>query len=76
VLGKSPESTAARPYLARGGYFYFPRLVCPFPQPTPTFTSHSNPCPQDESTPLHLASSSGHEAACRVLIEAGAEVNA
>ena len=31
---------------------------------------------QHQRTPLHGAASNGHEAACRVLIEAGANVNA
>ena len=33
-------------------------------------------CLQDERTPLHWAACEGHEQACKVLLEGGAEVNA
>ena len=47
----------------------------------PSSTTHLSPPKahspkQLQRTPLHLAASEGHEAVCRVLIEAGAKVDA
>jgi len=52
----------------------------PLPLAPPLSSFQKSPLPpsppQDQWTPLHWASSRGHEATCRVLIEAGAEVDA
>ena len=53
----------------------------PLARPPLALPSHAThpplpPYPQYQSTPLHVAAENGHEAACRVLVEAGAKVDA
>ena len=70
-----PASSADPPSLVRGCHCRFP--LCPSPPPTHfPFLKRSTPQPQDQNTPLHHAAENGQEAACRVLIEAGAKVDA
>jgi len=46
------------------------------PLALPSHATHSPTPPQGQSTPLHAAAASGQEAVCRVLVEAGAKVDA
>ena len=52
-------------------YFAPPHHHLFSPLPKPPY-----PIPQDLCTPLHSAAGEWHEAACRVLVEAGANVDA
>jgi len=73
-----PDSSADHPSLARGCPCHYPRLHRPSPLRHPFDTSQSTPPSllQVQRTPLHYAAEDGDEAACRVLIDAGAKVNA
>jgi len=75
--GLCPDTSAYRPSEARGYPCHFPRLNRPSPSLHPSLPCQSTHLiPQGQLTPLHWAAEDGDEAACRVLIEAGAKVDA
>ena len=72
-----PASSADRPSLARGCPSHFFRLYRPCTPHHPSLPLPNHPpLPQFQSTPLHFAATRGEEVACRVLVEAGAKVDA